>query len=139
MSKTMNKSGSCLCGKVRFSCAGVLENVSACHCEGCRKWGGGPYFAVKCGNNVVFDGEENISIYDSSNWAHRGFCNVCGSSLFYKFKETGEYRMSLGIFDDEDGLYLEQQYFVDAKSKVYNLENRTEDFTTAEVFAMFKK
>ncbi|NIT13149.1 MAG: GFA family protein, partial [Candidatus Dadabacteria bacterium] len=50
----------------------------------CRKWCGGPLMAVNCGTDVTFEGEDNITVYDSSSWAERGFCSGCGSHLFYR-------------------------------------------------------
>ena len=34
---------------------------------------------VDCGADVTFKGEENISVFNSSLWAERGYCNKCGS------------------------------------------------------------
>ena len=71
--------GSCLCGAVHFTAAHCDNHVGACHCNMCRKWGGGPFLEVACGNEVSFEGEDNISVYQSSDWAERGFCKNCGS------------------------------------------------------------
>lgn len=139
MDVLLKKTGSCVCGAVRFTLNSVKANVSACHCSSCKKWGGAPYFAVKCGTDVIIEGESNIKVFDSSEWAERGFCQKCGTHLFYRFKESKEYRIPLGFLDDEEGLFLEQQYFVDMKSCVYQLNNKTDDLTAAEVFARFKK
>ena len=139
MSEVLEKKGSCLCGSIKFVYTNVQKDVAACHCGSCKKWGGGPYFSVKCGTDVSFEGEENISIFDSSDWAVRGFCKNCGTHLFYRFKHNNEYRVPLGLIDDEAGLSLENQYFVDIKSNVYQLSNQTNDLTAAEVFAKFSK
>ena len=82
MSQAIIHNASCLCGSVRMSAVNASNKVGACHCRMCRKWGGGPFMEVDCGTEVSFSGEENIRVYDSSNWAERGFCNNCGSHLF---------------------------------------------------------
>ena len=74
--------GQCLCGAVKVSGAAQEPKVDACHCEMCRRWGSGPFFEVTC-SHVRFDGAENITKIRSSDWAERGFCNKCGSNLFY--------------------------------------------------------
>ena len=86
MSALIEGNGSCLCGKIRIAVKGINRNVGACHCGTCRNWGGGPFMAVDCGTDVSFEGEENISVYSSSEWAERGFCKECGSHLFYRLK-----------------------------------------------------
>ena len=74
MPDTTEGKGNCLCGKVRISAKHVSTHAGACHCGMCRKWSGGPLMAVNCGTEISFEGTENISIYDSSEWAERGFC-----------------------------------------------------------------
>jgi hypothetical protein len=103
----------------------------------CRKWGGGPLFAVDCGTDVVFTGEEHISVYSSSDWAERGFCARCGSHLFYRLKESGQYMMAAGLFDDLKGAVLDHQVFIDSKPDWYAFANETKNMTGAEIFAMY--
>jgi hypothetical protein len=103
----------------------------------CRKWGGGPLMAVDCGTVVSFEGEENISTFPSSEWAERGFCNKCGSNLFYKLKDSGQYIMTAGLFDDEARFVFEEQIFIDEKPAYYEFKNETKDMTGAEVFAKY--
>jgi len=74
MSDFVEKTGNCLCRTVRISAKTPNTNVGACHCGMCRKWGGGPFMTVDCGADVSFEGEESISVFDSSEWAERGFC-----------------------------------------------------------------
>jgi len=64
--------------------------------------GGGPWMAVDCGTDVVFDSKETIAIYNSSEWAARGFCRLCGSHLFYRLKGSGQYMMPVGLFGEAE-------------------------------------
>ena len=130
-------SGSCLCGATRVSVTGISKNVGACHCRMCRKWGGGPYLAVDCGTNVSLEGEENISVFNSSEWAERGFCKKCGTHLFYRLKESNQCIMPVGLFDDDPGFVFEHQIFIDEKPAWYCFANETQDMTGAEVFAKY--
>lgn len=66
--------GSCLCGAIEVSAADH-EQVSVCHCGMCRQWSGGPMFAMHCGPDVEFSGEQKPAVYRSSDWAEREFCS----------------------------------------------------------------
>jgi hypothetical protein len=128
--------GSCLCGAVNISTS-ISDRVAACHCSMCRQWGGGPLLAVECEGDVSFEGEENIGIYQSSEWAERGFCKKCGSHLFYKYKPNNQYYMPVGIFDKTEGLIFDSQIFIDEKPEYYCFANETKNMTGAEVLEQF--
>ena len=137
MPTTTEKTGKCLCGAVRVTAKQANTEIGACHCGMCRKWCGGPLFAVDCGAEVVFEGEENISVFGSSAWAERGFCKQCGSALFFRIKESSHYMLPAGVFDDDQGLVFAQQIFIDEKPSFYTFADKTENMTGAEMFAQF--
>ena len=93
--------------------------------------------AMHCGSDVSFDGEEHISVFQSSDWAERGFCNQCGSHLFYRLKTDGEYIVPAGIFDSDEGFVFDHQVFIDEKPSFYGFSNQTHDMTGAELFAKY--
>ena len=132
-----NKKGSCLCGKVHITVSHTNNSVGACHCGMCRKWVGGPFMTIDCGDSVKFEGEDNISTYASSDWAERGFCNQCGSHLFYRLKENKQHFIPAGLFDENEDLVFDHQVFIDNKPAYYNFANQTHNMTEAEVFAAF--
>lgn len=137
MSGLIEGKGHCLCGEVRINAKKISTSVGACHCDMCRKWGGGPYMAIDCGTEVSFEGDENIATFGSSEWADRGFCKKCGTHLFYKLKENGQLMMSLGLFDEDQSFVFDHQVFIDEKSALYSFTNQTNDMTGAELFAKF--
>ena len=128
---------SCLCGSVKITAEEINPKFTVCHCKSCRTWGGSPFFAVQCGKNVKISSEDKVKVYDSSSWASRGFCTDCGTHLFYKFKERGEYNMPVGLFPDLQGLHMVMQYFSDARPDYYCFSNETKEMTTAEIMAHF--
>jgi len=91
--------------------------------------------AVDCGTDVVFDSKETIAIYNSSEWAARGFCRLCGSHLFYRLKGTGQYMMPVGLFGEVEGLIFERQVFIDEKPSFYCFSNMTAGMTGQAAFA----
>jgi hypothetical protein len=137
MSKINALKGNCLCGTVSIFATNISNFVGACHCNMCRKWGGGALLAIDCGANVRFEGEENIGVYQSSEWAERGFCKQCGSHLFYKLKQNNQYYMPVGLFDNQENLIFDHQVFIDEKPEYYSFANETKNLTGAELFAQF--
>ena len=137
MSDTYQLTGNCLCGSVRFTAKSVNPHVGACHCSMCRHWGGGPLLAVGCGTAVTFENAEKIKVFDSSEWAERGFCSECGSHLFYRLKQTQEHIMPAGLFEDQEKFDFDHQVFIDNKPAYYDFANQTHDMTEAEVFAKY--
>jgi hypothetical protein len=129
------KNGHCLCGSVSFSSPEARE-IGACHCGFCRRWGGGPLLAVHCGPNVQFRGAEHISVYASSEWAERAFCNRCGTHLYYKLLPTGEYFVPAGAFEASD-FEMTQQIYIDNKPAYYAFANQTAMLTEREVIEQY--
>ena len=137
MSDVSERQGKCLCGAVSITAKQASNSVGACHCGMCRRWGGGPLMAIDCGTDVSIVGEENVSVFNTSEWAERGFCSKCGSHLFYRLKQTGQHIMAAGIFDDGENLHFDHQVFIDEKPAYYSFSNETHDMTGAEVFAKY--
>lgn len=130
--------GRCLCGSVSVTATEMSKNVGACHCDMCRRWSGGPLLATDCGSNVSFGGEEHVTVFNSSSWAERGFCGKCGTHLFYRLKESGQYIVPTGLFDGAGSdLVFDHQIFVDEKPHFYSFANETKNMTGTEVFAMY--
>ena len=129
--------GKCLCGEVEIVVSNINTQVGSCHCRMCRRWGGGPLMTVDCGTDVSFTGEKHVTVYDSSEWARRGFCSKCGSHLFYLLKEDGRYFVPVGLFDSEEQFQFDHQIFIDKKPSFYSFANVTKDMTEEEVFAQY--
>jgi len=136
MSTKVKLSGKCMCGAVKVVGTANEPKVTTCHCDMCRRWSSGPFFEVTCGD-VEFEGAENISRIRSSKWAERGFCNKCGSNLFYHIIDSSEFQIAAGLFDDQSGLQLSMQVFIDSKPPFYTLADKTDTMTGAEVFAAY--
>ena len=129
--------GRCLCGAVKFTAESANNSVAACHCGMCRRWGGGPLMAVSCGTEVAFEGEENITVYNSSDWAERGFCKKCGSHLFYRLKGNNEHQMPAGLFDNQGSFNFDLQVFIDIRPSFYSFANQTNEMTEADVIEKY--
>ena len=129
--------GGCLCGAVRFTATPQDKDFGICHCNMCRRWTAGPFFAIECGATLQIENQTNLGIYRSSEWAERCFCKVCGTPLFYRLIDRDFYAVSVEAFDDRSGLSVSSQIFIDEKPDYYEFANKTKMITGAEVFAAF--
>jgi len=127
-------SGQCLCGAVKFEAQEADDEFHVCHCGICRRWGSGPFMAVRA-NGVEFSGTEHLDRYRSSEWAERGFCKKCGSNLFYFLIPGNEYFVSVGALQDPPALTLGSELFIDHKPAGYELAGSHRKLTEAEFFA----
>ena len=95
--------GTCLCKAISIEVNGELEHPpEACHFQQCRKQSGG--FLIGVNNRksaLTIRGEDNVAWYESSREVNRGFCKVCGSTLFWKPELKGYERVgvSAALFD----------------------------------------
>lgn len=115
---TESMAGRCLCGAVTFTARDVETAHHACHCGMCRRWAGSPLFVAEVGE-LAFDDSEPVGRYASSDWAERGFCKLCGSSLYYRLREADRYWVSVGAFDDAAAFTLAGEIFVDHRPAGY--------------------
>lgn len=96
--------GTCLCGAVEFSASLPSKWCAHCHCSMCRKEHGAGYVTwVGFENHQVkfSSGEDKVTWYESSAGARRGFCQQCGSSMFFTSERwAGELHIALGCLND---------------------------------------
>ncbi|MBZ9812490.1 GFA family protein [Mesorhizobium sp. CA7] len=124
-----NHSGSCLCGAVRFRTKGPLRGVIYCHCSQCRKQSGHFYAATNVADaDIVIEGMENLTWYEASDFAKRGFCKTCGSVLFWKPKGDAYISVMAGSFEEPSGLQGECHIFVGDKGDYYSIEDGLPQF-----------
>lgn len=130
-------SGKCLCGAVSFMAEVGQKAVGACHCSKCRQWSGGPFLGIGCdGGKISVQGEDNLSVYESSPWGERCFCKTCGSVLFWRTRDKRHWEASAGCLDETDGLTFRREIFIDEKPVFYSFANDTEKLTGAEFVAL---
>jgi len=130
----MAATGKCLCGAVTFTAENIKPEIHACHCQMCQRWLGGPAMGIEV-SGVEFAGSENLSVYESSPWAERGFCNKCGSSVYYRVKEPNLYILFAGSFDDQSAFRLTGEIYIDEKASGYDFAGEHQRLTGAEFLA----
>ena len=114
--------GRCECGKVHFEVAHVRPSVTVCHCSQCRRTSGHIWastYALFDALNFVSD--EGLTWFASSSTAKRGFCRLCGSSLFYRTNDEAGVGIAAGCLDKTDGLSIGKHIFVADKGGYYEV------------------
>lgn len=116
------KTGSCLCGAVKYEVHGPLRNVLACHCEQCRKQTG-TYMSATAAKDKDFIITESRGLkwYRSSDNARRGFCGECGSVLFWKGDGRDYTAITAGSIDGKTGLALDGHIYCDYAGDYYEI------------------
>lgn len=119
--------GSCLCGAVRLEVQEPLERApEACHCTQCRKQTGSYLIAVNVRRSALkVLGEDSVAWYQSSAKVERGFCRICGSTLFWKpniegYEWTG---VAMGCIDTPLSLAVAKHTFVADKGGYYEIND----------------
>ncbi|WP_297802517.1 GFA family protein [Arenimonas sp. GDDSR-1] len=96
--------GSCLCGALKFSVALPSLWMAHCHCTLCQK-NAGAAFVTWAGfaeaDAVIEDEADVLRWYSATENAYRGFCENCGSTLFFKSERwPGELHITVVNFAD---------------------------------------
>ncbi len=127
----------CLCGAIEVKVQSLDGEAGACHCSMCRRWGGGPLMTIESKSDIaIVDEHQQLGVFDSSEWAERGFCKQCGTHLFYRLKGQSHYYFPAGLFAEQSPTFS-HQVFIDEKPAWYAFANNTKDLTGAQIFAMF--
>lgn len=121
--------GGCLCGAVRFQINGPLRDVVNCHCQMCLKLHGGPGAHSKARKSDIKITEgRGLKWYRSSDVAERGFCQECGSSLFWRPDRQETTGILAGSLDQPTHLKTMGHIFVGEKSDFYKIQDQAPQF-----------
>lgn len=116
--------GRCLCGGVQFRVDGPLRDVVYCHCKMCRRSSGHIVAATACAaSHLSINRSESLRWYESSAHAKRGFCNLCGSNLFWKPASGTHVSIMAGTLDDPTGLTAVSHIHAGMKGDYYRLDD----------------
>ena len=117
--------GTCLCRAVGIEIEEPLEHApEACHCSQCRKQTGNFFVGINVRRTSLrISGENHVAWYPSSEKVQRGFCAVCGSTLFWKPTRAGYpwTSVALGCLDTPIELKVAKHTFVADKGHYYEI------------------
>lgn len=116
------KTGSCMCGAVAFKVTCDLKRPDACHCRQCRKFTGHYFVSTDVPKAAVrITGSEHVTWYRSSMRARRGFCSLCGSSMFFDPPAKDWIGLAMGAFDGATDTTAELHVFAAEKGDYYEI------------------
>jgi hypothetical protein len=125
--KPLRATGRCLCGAITLEVRGSLRDVVVCHCGQClRHHGAPPSYTAAAWTDVTVHGIKNLKWYQSSQDARRGFCRICGSSLFWEPLGSGRVSITAGCLDRPTDLRTVRHIFVADKGDFYEIKDGLE-------------
>lgn len=80
----MALAGKCLCEAIIYEIAGDARPVVNCHCSRCRRQTGHFMAATSAKVEDVEISGDTLRWYDATDSVQYGFCDVCGSTLFWR-------------------------------------------------------
>jgi len=97
--------GGCLCGAIRYEASESDSENLYCHCRMCQRWTG----SVVAASAIIPKANLRITkgvpkYYQSSGFVERGFCQDCGSPLFFSpiNDEDDWLAIQVGTLDDPE-------------------------------------
>jgi len=131
--KHVELTGGCLCGGVRYELATHPKTITACHCSQCRRMTG-HYMAAALVKKSKLNITESrgLSWYRSSSIARRGFCNECGSTLFWDGDALDEIGIAAGTLDDTSEIKLTAHVFAPDKGDYYEITDGLPQYESDE-------
>lgn len=109
----MIRTGSCLCGALRYEIEGELGGIWMCHCSNCRKASGA------AGNTIVIvpraqfrwlSGEDHRTTYALRPTYAITRCKTCGTPLPAE-EDAHNIYLTAGTLDDPSGLAIGNHIF----------------------------
>jgi len=116
--------GGCLCGGVRYRVTGGLRDAVACHCTQCRKITG--HYGAFCASrneNLTLENARNLTWHESSPGVRRGFCDKCGSTLFWDDRTRDYIAIAAGSLDKPTGIKLIKHIYAASKGDYYDIDD----------------
>lgn len=128
--------GQCLCGAVTIEAVLEETGLTVCHCDMCRRHTSS-FFAGLAPVQSSLKIEGPARSFRSSDWAERGFCEVCGSTLWYGTVHDGARYLAAGLFDNAAGKAVDVEYYIEKCPLGYGVKGDHKRMTEAETIAFF--
>jgi hypothetical protein len=117
-------SGGCLCGASRFVANGEPLNVRVCHCRLCQKALGAAFNARVLMDRKAVELSGPIRRANSSPELARGFCELCGTTLFSERKDPAVIGLTLGSLDDPNQFAPAEHIWTSSKQSLVEARGR---------------
>ncbi len=122
--------GRCLCGAVQVRAESLASEISACFCEMCLRWNGGPQMGIAApAESVTVTGP--VRRFRASPFAERAWCENCGSALWLR-DDGGDYEFVPGIFPGLAGAKLARIVYADRAPEGVDFAGNPQRVSAAE-------
>ncbi|MCE2596421.1 MULTISPECIES: GFA family protein [Motilimonas] len=116
--------GSCLCGRVVFSCDNRFSQFHFCHCQQCQKTSGSAHAAnlfTEPSNINWLKGQDQIKRFDVPGRAiSSAFCQHCGCAMPYLSGTGKALVVPAGCLDGEPNIAVDDQIFWAERASWYD-------------------
>ncbi len=104
--------GACLCGHISYRLSGAISRINHCHCDQCKRHTGAAFatWVTLPADQVRWEGAA-VAYFQSSDFAERGFCARCGSTLVWRRLNGDLIDVSVGTLDDPGSVRPEDHYW----------------------------
>jgi len=114
---------------VRYRAKNVPPQVIECHCSQCREQSGHRYASTGTKtSDMEIEGADKVTWYRTSPKAERGFCSVCGSTLFWRLSDEDYTGILAASIDEPNELVMAKHIFVESKAGYYEIDDRLPRF-----------
>ncbi|MCP5080844.1 MAG: GFA family protein [Alphaproteobacteria bacterium] len=127
-------SGQCMCGEVRYEIHGPIRDVIACHCEQCRRVSG-HFIAATAAHHehIKITNDAGLAWFEGTATIRRGFCKLCGSTLFFDHGSAYPMGITAGSLDNSDDVTLRVHIWTNEAGHYYKLDgDGVPTFTSAQ-------
>lgn len=101
---TIEMTGGCQCGRVRYTAQVDPQQAYLCHCRMCQRATGGVSIAYIGLPKSQMAWDSQPDLYPSSPIAKRPFCRQCGTPLGFMFDEGENMDITVGSLDEPYGI-----------------------------------
>jgi hypothetical protein len=132
-SGTAEFEGGCLCGAVRYRATSPPIRGVICHCSMCRRHSGAPILAF-----VHFRIEDFTWIrgeptrYRSSEFAERGFCLTCGSTIsMHETVLADRVQIAVGSLDEPQRVRIDDHVWTQHRLPWFQVDDQLPRFSAS--------
>ncbi len=125
--------GRCMCGAVQYEIHGPIRDVIACHCEQCRR-ASGHYVAATAAHpkHLSITRDDGLTWYEGTKQIRRGFCRICGSTLFFDHGDDYPTGVAAGSLDSGEAVKIAVHIWTEEAGNYYDIPADAPKFTSTE-------
>ena len=116
--------GGCLCGAVRYRATLEKREGYYCHCRMCQLAVGNTRAAfINLPKAAVEWTRGEPTLFASSAFALRGFCNRCGTPLSFEYRDSKNMDLSVGSLDDPGAFRPTSHFAIESRVESWHCDD----------------